>query len=153
MTFHDDEHRINNTGWIRNGDETEGWNEKQNHRGMLNVFQSTFSRSEMKLCLEFTLAKLRGLCKCLADACNSNSHVCGLHCLTFVCENKAGKSMQWGESSFRKCIKKELSVISQKYGEVSLQIEFATLPPKNHDLFVKEEWKGNWKNNENAATG
>ena len=32
MTFHDDEHRINNTGWIWNGDETEGWNEKQNHR-------------------------------------------------------------------------------------------------------------------------
>ena len=40
-----------------------------------------------------------------------------------------------------------------EYEEVSLQIEFATLPPKNHDLFVKEEWKGNWKNKENAATG
>jgi len=40
-----------------------------------------------------------------------------------------------------------------KYGEVSLQIEFATLPPKNHDLFVKQERKGNWKNKENAATG
>ncbi len=38
-----------------------------------------------------------------------------------------------------KCIKKELSVISQKYGEVSLHIEFTTLPPKNHDLSVKEE--------------
>ncbi len=32
MTFHDDEHRINNTGWIRNGDETEEWNGKQNHK-------------------------------------------------------------------------------------------------------------------------
>ncbi len=31
--FHDDEHKINNTGWIRNGGETEEWNEKQNHRG------------------------------------------------------------------------------------------------------------------------
>ena len=61
---------------------------------MLKVFQSTFSRSEMKPCLEFMLAKLRGLCKYLADAYNSNSHVCRLHCLTFVCENKAGKSMQ-----------------------------------------------------------
>ncbi len=55
---------------------------------MLNVFQSTFSRSGMKQCLEFALAKLRGLCKYLADAYNSNSHVCGLHCLTFVYENK-----------------------------------------------------------------
>jgi hypothetical protein len=34
---------------------------------------------------------------------------------------------------------KELSIISHKIGEVSLQIEFDTLPPKNHDLFVKEE--------------
>ncbi len=84
---------------------------------------------------------------------NSNSHVCGLHCLTFVCENKAGKSMQWGESSFRKCIKKSSALSHIKYGEVSLQIEFATLPPKNHNLLVKEEWKGNWKNKENAATG
>ena len=62
--------------------------------GMLNVFKSTFSRSEMKQCLEFAPAKLRGLCKYLAAAYNSNSHVCRLHCLTFVCENKAGKSTQ-----------------------------------------------------------
>ncbi len=62
--------------------------------GMLNVFQSTFSQSGMKQCLEFALAKLRGLCKYLASAKNSNSHVCGLHRLTFVYENKAGKSTQ-----------------------------------------------------------
>jgi hypothetical protein len=52
--------------------------------GMLNVFQSTFSRSGMKQCLEFALAKLRGLCKYLASAYNSNSHVCGLHCLRLL---------------------------------------------------------------------
>ena len=153
MAFHYDEHGTNNTGWIRNGDETEGWNKSKTIERMLNVFQSTFSASEMKQCLEFALAKLRRICKYLADAYNSNSHVCGLHCLTFVCENKAGKSMQWGESSFRKCIKKSSALSHIKYGKVSLQIEFATLPPKNHDLFVKEEWKGNWKNKENAATG
>ncbi len=61
---------------------------------MLNVFQSTFSALEMKQCLEFALAKLRRICKYLADAYNSNSHVYGLHCLTFVCENKAEKSTQ-----------------------------------------------------------
>jgi hypothetical protein len=55
---------------------------------MLNVFQSSFSASEMKQCLEFALAKLGRICKYLADAYNSNSHVCGLHCLTFVCEKK-----------------------------------------------------------------
>jgi hypothetical protein len=29
-----------------------------------------------------------------------------------------------------------------------LQIEFTTLPPKNHNLFVKLERKGNWRNKE-----
>ncbi len=48
MTFRDDEHRINITGGIWNGDETEGWNESKTMEGMLNVFQSTFSRSGMK---------------------------------------------------------------------------------------------------------
>jgi hypothetical protein len=40
-------HRINNMGWIWNGDEIEGWNEA-NQRGMLNIFQSAFSQSEEK---------------------------------------------------------------------------------------------------------
>jgi hypothetical protein len=71
-----------------------GGTKRKTIEGMLNVFQSTFSRSGMKQCLEFALAKLRGLCKYLADAHNSNSHVCGLHRLSFVYENKAGKSTQ-----------------------------------------------------------
>jgi hypothetical protein len=54
---------------------------------------------------------------------------------------------------FEKCIKKAQRYLTQKCGEVSLQIEFTTLPPKIHDLFVKQERKGNWKNKENAATG
>ena len=53
-----------------------------------------FLHQQWKQCLEFALAKLRRICKYLADAYNSNSHVCRLHCLTFVCENKAGKSTQ-----------------------------------------------------------
>ncbi len=142
MTFHDNEHRINNAGWIRNGDETEEWNEKQNHGGNAERFSIYIFSIRNEACLEFALAKLRGLCKYLANASNSNSHVCGLHRLTFVYENKAGKSTQWGESSFQKCIKKELSVISQKYGEVSLQIEFATLPPKTTTSLWKRKEKG-----------
>jgi hypothetical protein len=44
---------------------------------------------------------------------------------------------------------KELSVITRMECEkVSLQIEFTTLPPKNHNLFVKLERKGNWRNKE-----
>ena len=49
---------------------------------------------------------------------------------------------------------KELSVIIRlECEEVSLQIEFATLPPKNHDLFVKQERKRELEKQENAATG
>ncbi len=36
--------------------------------------------------------------------------------------------------------------------EVSLQIEFATLPPKNHNLFVKTGTKGELEKQGNAAT-
>ncbi len=54
---------------------------------------------------------------------------------------------------FEKCIKKSSALSHVKCEEVSSQIEFATLPPKNYDLFVKQERKGDWKNNENAATG
>jgi hypothetical protein len=38
---------------------------------------------------------------------------------------------------FRKCIKKSSALSHAKCEEVSLQIEFTTLPPKNHNLFVK----------------
>ena len=51
-------------------------------------------------------------------------------------------------SRLRKCIKKSSALSHIKYGEVSLQIEFATLPPKNHNLFVKLERKRNWRNKE-----
>ena len=108
---------------------------KQNHkRGCWTFFNLHFLDQKRSKYLEFALAKLRGLCKYLANVYNSHSHVYGLHRLTFVHENKAGKSMQWGESSFRKCIKKSSALSHMKDGEVSLQIEFATLPPKPQPL-------------------
>ncbi len=137
--FHINEHRINNTGWMMKW----WWNEGVERKAKLLLRECwtfltyIFLHQQWKLCLEFALAKLREICKYLAGACNSNSHACGLHYLTFVCKNKAGKSMQWGESS-QKMYKKELSVIIRlECEEVSLQIEFTTLPPKNHNLFVK----------------
>ncbi len=142
MTFHDNEHRINNAGWIRNGDETEEWNEKQNHGGNADRFSIDIFSIRNEVCLEFALAKLRGLCKYLADAYNSNSHVCGLHCLTFVYENKAGKSTQWGESSFRKCIKKELSVISQNMEKSPCKLNLLHCRQKTTTSLWKRKEKG-----------
>jgi hypothetical protein len=61
---------------------------------MLNFLIYIFLHQQWKQCLEFTLAKLREICKYFAGACNSNSHARGLHYLTFVCKTKQGKSMQ-----------------------------------------------------------
>ncbi len=61
---------------------------------MLNVFDLHFSTPAEKAMSRITLTKLREICKCLAGACNSNSHARGLHYLTFVCKSKQGKSMQ-----------------------------------------------------------
>ncbi len=59
----------------------------------------------MKQRLEFLLAKLREICKCLAGACNSNSHARGLHDLTFVFKTR--QENQSNEASrLRKCIKR-----------------------------------------------
>ncbi len=51
-------------------------------------------------------------------------------------------------SRLRKCIKKSSALSHVKCEEVSLQIEFTTLPPKNHNLFVKTGKKRNWRNKE-----
>ena len=64
-------------------------------------------------------------------------------------ENQRNEASRLSEN----VLKRAQRYLTQKCGEVSLQIEFATLPPKNHDLFVKQERKGNWENKQNAATG
>jgi len=56
-------------------------------------------------------------------------------------------------SRLRKCIKKSSALSHVKCEEVSLQIELTTLPPKNHNLFVKLERKRELEKQGNAATG
>ncbi len=81
---------------------------KQNQKGMPNVFSTyIFSiRDEVKD-LEFALAKLRGLCKYLANVYNSHSHVYGLHRL-ILCTKQSRKI----NAMRRVVLQKELSVIS-----------------------------------------
>jgi hypothetical protein len=108
---------------------------------MLNIFDLHFPTPAVQ-CLEFVLAKLREICKHLAGACNSNSHARGLHYLTFVCKTKQGKSAM-RRVVLRKCIKRaQRYQFALKCEEFPLQIEFTTLPPKNHNLFVKLGTKG-----------
>jgi hypothetical protein len=100
-----------------------------------------FLHQQWKQCLEFALAKLGEICKYLAGACNSNSHARGLHYLTF-CLQKQGRENNTMRRVVSENASKELSVIiCLECKEVSLQIEFTTLPPKNHNLFVR-----NWNN-------
>ena len=96
-----------------------------------------FLHQQWKQYLEFALAKLREICKYLAGACNSNSHACGLHYLTFVCKTRQGN--QRNEAScLRKCIKRAQRYQFAWNPKKSLcKFEFITLPPKNHNLFVK----------------
>ncbi len=56
--------------------------------------------------------------------------------------------MQWGESSQKMYQKSSALLIRFECEEVSLQIEFTTLPPKNHNLFVKTGTKSNLEKKE-----
>ncbi len=154
MTFHDDEHRINNTGWIRNGDETEKWNEKQNHRGDAERF-SIYLFSIRNEAMSRIYA-----CKNWEDSANiwlmhTIQTVISVDSTVLLLSTKTKQENQRNEASrlSENASKKSSALSHIRYGEVSLQIEFATLPPKNHNLFVKEEWKGNGNNKENAVTG
>ncbi len=56
----------------------------------------------------------------------------------FCLQNKAGKIYATRRVILRKCVKRaQRYQFSLKCEEVPLQIEFTTLPPKNHNLFVK----------------
>ena len=103
---------------------------KQNQKGMLNVFQSTFSQSGMKQISRICICKTERTLQISGKCVQFKQSCLRLQRLTFVHENKAEKSTQWGQSSFKKS-----SALSHiKYVEVSLQIEFATLPPKPQPL-------------------
>jgi len=131
--FHINEHRINNTGsmmkWWWNG----GVERKAKLLGecwtFFNLHFPTVHQ-QWKQCLEFALAKLREICKYLAGACNSNIHARGLHYLTkFLRLQNQGRKI----NAMRQVVSENVL----KCEEVSLQIEFTALPPKNHNLFVK----------------
>jgi hypothetical protein len=65
---------------------------------MLNVFYLNLSTPEEKAVSRICTSKTRRNLQHLAGAYNSNSHARGLHYLTFVCGNKAGKINTTGES-------------------------------------------------------
>ena len=75
--FH--EHKISNTGWVWNGDERERSGTEQNRKECSTFLNLRFLDQKWSKDLESALAKLRGLCKYLANVYNLHSHVYGLH--------------------------------------------------------------------------
>ncbi len=154
MTFHDNEHRINNTGWIAKWWWNGGVERKAKPlRECWMFFNLHFPASVMeamsRICACKTEKNLQifGWCLQFKQSCLSAT-------LSYFCLRKQGRKINaMRRVVFEKCIKKSSELSHVKFEEVSLQIEFATLPPKNHDLFVKQERKGDWRNKENAATG
>ena len=125
--------------------EREEWNEAKPN-GMLNVFQSTLSRSEN----EVRIWNLH--LQNWEDSANI-WQVCTIHTVMstdstvlLLSTKQSRKSTQWGESSFTRAQR----YLNMKYGEVSLQIKFTTLLPKPQPLY-EMKWKGNRENKENAV--
>jgi len=118
------EHKISNTGWVWNGDERERSGTEQNQGECSTFLNLHFLDQKWSKDLEFALAKLRGLCKSW-QMYNLHGRVYGLH-FSICAQNKAGKSMQWGEPS----LKKGSALSQHKIWRNLLAIEFATLPPK-----------------------
>ena len=145
MTFHEDEHKINNTGWIWNGDETEGWNEAKPKGNAERFFNLHFLDQKWSKDLEFALAKLRGLCKYLASVHNSHSHVYGLHRLILCTKTK--QENQCNEASR---LLKELSVISTQNMEKSPSNWIYYIAAKTTTSFMKRNERENKKTEENA---
>ena len=105
---------------------------KQNQKGMLNVFSiCIFSIRREVNSWNLHLQKLRGLCKYLANVCNSHNHVYGLHRLTFAHKTKHKNRCNEASRPFKRAQRYH----DIKYGEVSLQIESAALPPKPQPLY------------------
>jgi hypothetical protein len=74
--------------------------------------------------------------------------------LSYFCLQKQGRKI----NAMRRVVLENVLKRAQRYPrmeceEVSLQIEFATLLPKNHNLFVKTGTKKELEKQGNAATG
>ena len=132
--FH--EHKINNTGWVWNGDERGRSGTKQNRRECPTLFNLHFLDQKWSKDLEFALAKLRGLCKYLANVYNLHSHVYGLHCP--ICARKQSRKI----NAMRRVVFKRAQLcLNIKYGEVSLRYEFYYIAAKT-TTSLWDEMKG-----------
>ena len=121
---------------------------------MLNVFDLHFSTPAVeamsRICAYKTGRNLQ-----IFGWCLQFKQSCPWATLSYFClQNKPGKINATRRVVLRKCIRRaQRYLFALKCEEVPLQIEFTTLPPKNHNLFVKTGTKRELEKKENAATG
>ncbi len=155
-SFHIDEHKINNTGWMMKWWWNRGveWKANPMLRECWTFLIYIFLHQQRTQCLEFALTKLREICKYLAGACNSNSHARGLHYLTFVCKTKQGKINAMRRVVLRKMFQKCSALsIHFEMRRSPFHIEFTTFAPqKTTTSLWNFDRKGNWRKR-NVATG
>jgi hypothetical protein len=115
---------------------------------MLNIFNLHFPAPAMEA--------MSRICACKTEKnlqifgwCLQFKQSCPLATLSYFCLQKQGRKI----NAMRRVVLENVLKRAQRYPsveceEVSLQIEFATLLPKNHNLFVKTGRKRNWRNKE-----
>ncbi len=120
---------------------------------MLNVFQSTFPCTSNEA--------MSRICACKTEKdpqilgwCLQFKQSCLWATLSHFCLQKQGRKISAMRRVVLENVLKKSSALSHVIcEEVSLQIEFTTLPPKNHNLFVKIGTKRELEKQGNAATG
>ncbi len=118
------EHKISNTGWVWNGDERERSGTEQNRRECSTFLNLHFLDQKWSKDLEFALAKLRGLCKYLANVQFTRS------CLWTSLFNMRTKQSRKINAMRRAILEKGSALSQHKIWRSLLSIEFAALPPK-----------------------
>ncbi len=149
-----DEHRINNTGWMMKWRWNGGVERKAKPlRECWTFFNLHFPAPVMEA--------MSRICACKTEKntqlfgwCLQFKQSCLWATLSYFCLRKQGKKINaMRRVVFRKCVNKSSALSHVKCEEVSLQIEFTTLPPKNRNLFVKIGTKRELEKQGNAATG
>ena len=133
--FH--EHKISNTGWVRNGDERERSGTERNQKECSTFLNLHFLDQKWSKDLEFALAKLRGLCKSW-QIYNLHGRVYGLHfsiCTQAKQENQCNEaSLPW---------KRAQRYLNINYGEISLRRNLLHCRQKTTtSLWNEMKWKG-----------
>ena len=128
--FH--EHKISNTGWVWNGDERERGGTEQNQKECSTFLNLHFLDQKWSRDLEFALAKLRGLCKYLANVQFTRS------CLRTSLFNMRTKQSRKINAMRRAILQKGSTLSRHRIWRNLLAIWICYIAAKNHNLL----WNG-----------